>query len=131
MQRHAVALRLAARTSSQPPADLLAIAVVELGRIRLLRRLAHADVELVGVVADQDAPATGLDTVEDDLCRGRCRSRCILEKAPRTVERELLDVLVRHFGGVGAYALHPLAGHLDFDISQALGLASGLDLARV
>ena len=61
--------------------------LIELRRIGLLRRLPHALVELVGVVADQDAPALGLDAVEDDLAarppwsaplrgtRGRDRAR--------------------------------------------------------
>src|SRR3954454_4715598 len=85
----------APRTSPQPPADLVPIALVELGRIGLLRRLAHARVELVGVVTDQDTPAVGLDAVEDDLCRGRRGGRRLIPKRSRAVERQGLDVLVR------------------------------------
>src|SRR5438105_987515 len=58
---------------AEAPADLLAIALVELVRVGLFRRLAHTDVELVGVIADQDAPALRLDAVENDLCRLRRR----------------------------------------------------------
>ena len=61
--------------SAQPPADLFRKALEELRRIGLLRRLPHALVELVGVVADQDAPALSLDAVEDDFSRGRSRRR--------------------------------------------------------
>jgi hypothetical protein len=57
--------------SPQPPAGLLGKALIKLRRIGLLRRLPHPLVEPDGVIADQDAPALGLDAVEDDFCRLR------------------------------------------------------------
>src|SRR4051795_3370806 len=70
---HGEARAGAAAILSQPPADLVPVALIELGRVGFLRRLAHAGVQRMGVVADQDAPALGLDAVEDDLCRRRRR----------------------------------------------------------
>src|SRR6202048_468831 len=87
---------LAVTASSQPPADLLRKALVELGRVGLVRRLPHARIELVGVVADQDAPAIGLDAIEDDPGRRRRRGRRLIVKLLGTIERDLLDVPVRH-----------------------------------
>jgi hypothetical protein len=42
-------------------------ALVKLRVIRAFRRLPHALVEPVGIVADQNAPALGLDAIENDL----------------------------------------------------------------
>ena len=71
--------------SPEPPADLGGKALEEFGVIGALRRLPHALVEPVGVVADQNAPALGLDAIEDDL-RGRGRrGRRFLEEAARAL----------------------------------------------
>src|SRR5207247_6142179 len=55
-----------AKPSAQPPADLGGKALVEFGVIDTFRRLAHPLVEAVGIVADQNAPAFGLDALEND-----------------------------------------------------------------
>src|SRR6185369_13590153 len=76
-------------TLPEPPADLFRKALVELRRVGLFRGLPHPLVELVGVVADENAPALGLDAVEDDLRRSRRRGRRLFEKVAGTVERDL------------------------------------------
>src|SRR5260370_6831927 len=50
---------------SQPPAGLGGEALVKLRLIGAFRRLPHPLVEPVGVVTDQNAPAFGLDTIEN------------------------------------------------------------------
>src|SRR5882757_4653883 len=50
----------------QAPTHLFRKALEKLGLIGPFRRLPHAFVEAVGVVADQNAPAFGLDAIEDD-----------------------------------------------------------------
>src|SRR5262245_10145261 len=79
---------------SEAPADRVAIALVECWRVDLFRRLAHARVELMCVVADQDAPALRLDAIENDLCGLRRRRRSLVAERARAVERALLNVLV-------------------------------------
>src|SRR6267142_539065 len=116
---------------TQPPADLGGNALEELGVVGALRRLPDALVEAVGVVADQDAPAPGLDAVEDDLCRRRRGHGSLVAKGPGTIGRNLLNVLIRHRRRVDAHALETLAGHRDFDLAQALGFATALDLAGI
>src|SRR3954470_22668275 len=49
---HGEARAGAAAILSQPPADLVPVALIELGRVGFLRRLAHAGVQRMGVVAD-------------------------------------------------------------------------------
>src|SRR3954454_21493318 len=71
------------RTSPHPPADLGGKALVEIEIVGRLRLLAHAFVEAMGVVADQDAPALGLDAVENGPCRLRCRRWRVFLKSPR------------------------------------------------
>src|ERR1700682_601157 len=66
--------------SPQPPADLGREALVKLGLVGLFRRLPHPLVEAMGVVADQDAPAFGLDAVENDFCRGGSGGRRLVAK---------------------------------------------------
>jgi hypothetical protein len=51
------------RTLTQPPADLPGKTLIEFGVIGAFRCLPHALVEAVGVVADQNAPSLGLDTI--------------------------------------------------------------------
>src|SRR3954469_8738771 len=53
------------KSSPDPPADLGGKALVEIEIVGRLRLLAHAFVEPLRVVADQDAPALGLDAVEN------------------------------------------------------------------
>src|SRR6202051_4295197 len=78
------------RTLTQPPANLGGKTLVELGVIGVLRRLPHALVEAVGVIADQDAPAPGLDAVEDDLGRRRRGHGSLVAEGPRTIGRNRL-----------------------------------------
>src|SRR4030088_2720105 len=80
---------------AQPPTDLFDKALVELRLIGAFRRLPDALVEAVGIVADQNAPAPGLDAVENDFCRGGGRGRRLVAKTARAIERDLLDVFVR------------------------------------
>src|SRR5262245_11780877 len=53
-----------AKQSADAPADFLGKALVELGLVGALRRLTHALVEPLRVVADEDAPLPGLDPIE-------------------------------------------------------------------
>src|SRR5580704_15108564 len=80
---------------TQPPADFFRERLEEVTLIGLLRRLPDMLVERVGVVADQDAPALGLDAVEDHLGSGGSRHRRFLAERPRPLDRDVLDVLVR------------------------------------
>jgi methyl-accepting chemotaxis protein len=89
---------------TQPPADLGGKALVELGVIGALRRLPDALVEAVGVVADQDAPALGLDAVEDDLGRGGAVIGASSRKLRARSAASLLDILIRHRRGIDADA---------------------------
>src|SRR5215475_12829960 len=64
-----------ASVGAKLPAHLPGQGLEEIGIVSALRRLAHEPVDLLGILAHQDAPALGLDAVEDDLgglgCRGR------------------------------------------------------------
>src|SRR5262245_27604920 len=72
---------------SEAPADRVAIALVELWRVGFFRRLAHAHVEFVCVVADQDTPMLRLDAIENDLCGPRRRRRRLVAERACAVER--------------------------------------------
>ena len=64
------------------------------GSYASLGRLPHGAVELLGVVADEDAPAIGADTVEDDRRRlGRARGREVAERLTLHLQQRA-DVLV-------------------------------------
>ena len=76
------------------PADFLGQTLEEIDVVGAFRRLAHPPVDLFGVLADQDAPAVGLDAVEDDLGGLGGRGRRVLEEAPRPLVGELADVVV-------------------------------------
>ncbi len=80
----ASAARLKSTTASlqltQPPAHFGGEALEEFGVIGLLRRLPDPFIEATGVVADQNAPALGLDAVENDLGGGGSRGRRLVAK---------------------------------------------------
>src|SRR5262245_7202166 len=80
-----------AKRSADAPADFLGKALVELGLVGTLRRLTHALVKPLRVVANQDAPLPGLDSIENDLGGLRRRGRRVLEKAARAIVGGLLD----------------------------------------
>src|SRR5262249_25351855 len=94
----------AAVVASAPdlPADLLRERRVEIRPRAPLRRSAHALIEQLGILADQNAPALGLDAIEDDLRRLCRRGRRLLEEAPRPLDRRFLDIGVAHLGFVDA-----------------------------
>src|SRR5712671_3176363 len=85
-----------ARNLSDPPTHLLRDALVELGLIGAFRRLPHPLVEPVGVVADQNAPALGLDAIEDDPGGLGGGHRRILKEAAGAFGHRCPNVLVRH-----------------------------------
>src|ERR1035437_9294975 len=117
--------------SPQPPADLGRKALVELGVVGAFGRLPHALVEPAGVVADQDAPAFGLDAVENDLGGGRRGRRRILAKAAGALRRKRLYVLIRHLGGVDAHGGDAYARQRDFALAQAVGIGAALHFAGI
>src|ERR1700732_947016 len=84
--------------STEPPVDLLDKALVELGIVGAFRALAYALVEPARIVADQDAPAPLLHPIEDGFRRRRRSGWCFIAKRPRTVERDLLNGVVRQLG---------------------------------
>ena len=96
-----------AQSQAQPisPTDLFGKALIELGLVGLLRGLSHPLIEPLGVVADQNAPALGLDAFENDLCRRGGRRRRLFAEASGAIERDVLNVLIRHRRGVDAHAL--------------------------
>src|ERR1044071_893346 len=53
--------------SGNAPAGRAREFLEEIDVVGALRRLAHAAVDLMRVLADEDAPAVGLDAVEEDL----------------------------------------------------------------
>src|SRR5579864_4863355 len=97
---------LSETVSALPPAGLGGKALVEFQIIGPLRRLPDALVDAVGIVADQDAPAPGLDSLENDSRCGRRRGRRFVAEAPRPLGYDLLDLFIRHPGGVDAHGLH-------------------------
>src|SRR6516225_2244727 len=63
--------------------------IEERDAISAFRRLAHHLVDLKSVRPDEDAPAIGLDAVEDDR-RGLCRAgQCLLAKTPLELGHEV------------------------------------------
>src|ERR1700730_8460018 len=80
----------------QPPAYLSCKALVKLRVIGPFGRLPHALVQAEGVVADQNAPALGLDAIENDFGGSGGRRRRVLKKAAGAFGGERLNVLVRH-----------------------------------
>src|SRR5580704_10110426 len=95
--------------SPYPPADLFDKTPVEFDIIGMLRRLSDALVEPVGVVANQNAPALGLDAIENDPGCRRCRRRRLLKKSPGAFGGGVLDIVVRHRSLVDTYPPQALA----------------------
>ncbi len=104
-------------------------ALVELRIIGAFRRLPHPLVEPVGVVADQNAPAFGLDAIEDDPCGLGGRHGRFLKEAAGAFEADLLNVFIRHLCGVDSHAGQALARRNNIVLAQAL--AAIVDLARI
>src|SRR6266550_8178769 len=117
--------------SPDAPADLFGKALVKFRLVGALRRLPHALIEPVSVVTDEDAPAAGLDAVEDNLGGLSRRSRRFVAERARAIERDLLNILVRHRRGVDADAFQPLPCRQDFVLTQAIRLGAILDLAGI
>src|SRR6202007_1333793 len=66
------------------------------------RRLAHHFVDLVSVRPDENAPAIGLDAVEDDG-RGLCRAgQRLVAKTPLAPGHEVTQLIIRQLGDVAA-----------------------------
>src|ERR1700732_4346631 len=74
--------RLTARSAAHFPPHFLCETVEEIEVVGAFRGLAHPLVDPFGIGADQDAPAVGLDAVEDDLGGLGCAGRRVLEEAP-------------------------------------------------
>src|SRR5215510_3864576 len=83
-----------ASVGAKLPADLPGQGLEEVDIVGPFRRLAHQPVDLLGVLAHQDAPSLGLDSVEDDLCGLGRRGRRILQEASRPFMGALADILV-------------------------------------
>src|SRR5258706_15473216 len=81
--------------SPMPPAGFLPEARKKLRRVGLLRLPANPAVQLVRIVADQDAPLPGLHGVEDDLRRLHRRHRRLIAKGARAIAEDSLHLLVR------------------------------------
>src|SRR5262249_43044301 len=92
-----------ASIGAELPAHFPGQRLEEIDVVGSLRRLAYQPVDLFGVLADQDAPALGLDAVEDDLGGFGGGRRRILEEAPRSLMGSLGDVLVGQIGDVDAH----------------------------
>src|SRR5476649_636320 len=89
--------RAAGADLTYPPAHLGDKALIELRLIGTLWGLPDPLVEPVGV-ADQNAPAPGLDAIEDHLCRRSSRHGSLVTKGPRPVGGDLLNIFIRHAG---------------------------------
>src|SRR5690349_17971096 len=103
----------------------------EIDVVGTLRRLAHAAVDLMRVLADEDAPAVSLDAVEDDLGRFRSAGRRLLGKAPLALGDGLADIVVRESRVIAARRGDARAGIRDLLLRHRVGLAAALDLARI
>ena len=66
------------------------------------RRLAHHFVDLVSVRPDENAPAIGLDAVEDDR-RGLCRAgQRLVAKTPLELAHKVAQLIIRQLRDVAA-----------------------------
>src|SRR3984893_10861592 len=101
--------RLTARSAAHFPPHFLCETVEEIEVVGAFRGLAHPLVDPFGIGADQDAPAVGLDAVEDDLGGLGGAGRRFLDEAPRPFFGELGDVAVRQVRHVDAHRGHPRA----------------------
>ena len=98
------------RLAAQAPADFGGDTLEEFGLVGLFGGRANHRVELVGVVADEDAPLVRLDAIEDDGCGGGGGGRGFLEEAAGAFGHEVADVVVGQGGRVGAGGGHAGAG---------------------
>jgi exodeoxyribonuclease-3 len=114
-----------------PPADLCRKALIELRLVGAVRGLPHALVEPVGVLADQDTPAPGLDTGEDDRRRRSRGHRSFVTETPRAIGGDLLNILIRHRLRVDAHALQAKPRLQDFVWIERVGFTAALDLAGI
>src|SRR4051794_33983318 len=89
--------------SGNAPAGRAREVLEEIDVVGVLRRLAHASVDLLRVLADEDAPAVGLDAVEDDLGGFRRTGRRLLGKSPLALGDDVADVVVGHRRDVAAH----------------------------
>src|SRR5204862_560619 len=96
-----------------------------------LRRAAHASIDLMRVLADEDTPAVGLDAVEDDLGRFRRTGRRLLGKSPLALGDDVADVVVGHRRDVAAHRGEPRPRLRELLLGHRVGLTAALDLARV
>src|SRR5205814_10568336 len=80
--------------SGNAPAGRTRELLEEIDVVGALRRAAHAPVDLLRVVADEDAPAVGLDPVEDALGGFRRTGRRLLGKSPLALGDDVAAVVV-------------------------------------
>src|SRR5580700_6434498 len=95
--------RLRAGSAAHFPPYFLGETVEEIWVVGAFRSLAHPLVDPFGVGADQDAPALGLDAVEDDLGGLGGAGRRVLEEAPGALLGQLGDIAVRQVRHVDAH----------------------------
>src|SRR6202040_1430794 len=96
------------------------------------RRLAHHFVDLVSIRPDENAPAIGLDAVEDDR-RGLCRAgQRLVTKTPLERGHEVTQLIVRQLRDVAAQQSKalPRLGETS-SIDRVRFAIAAVDLARV
>src|SRR5260370_25006568 len=123
--------RRAAGSAAYFPPHFLGETVEEIEVVGAFRGLAHPLVDPFGVGGDQDAPAVGLDGVEDDLGGLGGAGRRVLDEAPRPFLGKPGDVAVRQVRHVDAHRGHPRAHLGDFLGVHRVRVVAALDLARV
>src|SRR5580693_8601565 len=106
--------RLRAGSAAHFPPHFLGETVEEIEVVGPFRGLAHPLVDPFGVGADQDAPAVGLDAVEDDLGGLGGAGWRVLEEAPGALLGQLGDIAVRQVRHVDAHRGHARAHLGDF-----------------
>src|SRR3981081_4458053 len=87
--------RSAAASATDLPPHFLGETVEEIEVVGAFRGLAHPLVDAFGIGADQDAPAVGLDALEDDFGGLGGPGRRLLDEAPRPFLGKPGDVAVR------------------------------------
>src|SRR5712664_1574950 len=123
--------RLTAGSAAHFPPYFLGETVEEIEVVGAFRGLAHPLVDPFGVGADQDAPAVGLDALEDDFGGLGGAGRRLLDEAPRPFLGKPGDVAVRQVRHVDAHRGDPCAHLGDFLGIHGVRIVAALDLARV
>src|SRR5215469_9018310 len=96
------------------------------------RRLAHHFVDLVSVRPDENAPAIGLDAVEDDGRGLRRAGQRLVTKTPLELRHEISQLIVRQLRDVAAQQSKALPRMGETGSTDRIRFAiAAVDLARV